>query len=164
MARALRRLAEQTHPGFPVTVYYAFKQSETRRDGGTASTGWETFLDATIRSGFAITGTWPMRTELAHRMIGRGTNALASSIVLVCRRRPVDAPLATRREFLTALRAELPQALQLLQSGNIAPVDLAQAAIGPGMAVYTRYGRFRRGVFRAPGANLNFGTDRGTSG
>ena len=141
MTRALRRLAEQAHPGFPVTVYYAFKQSETKRDTGTASTGWETFLDAAIRSGFAITGTWPMRTELANRMIGRGTNALASSIVLACRRRPADAPLATRREFLTALRAELPKAIHLLQSGNIAPVDLAQAAIGPGMAVYTRYGK-----------------------
>ena len=142
MTRALRRLAEQAHPAFPVTVYYAFKQSETKRRTGTSSTGWETFLDAAIRSGFAITGTWPIRTELANRMIGRGTNALASSIVLVCRRRPPDAPLATRREFLTALRSELPRALHLLQSGNIAPVDLAQAAIGPGMAVYTRYGMF----------------------
>ena len=144
MTRALRRLALQTHPGFPITIYYAFKQSETRGRQGTASTGWETFLQAVISSGFAITGTWPIRTELANRMIGRGANALASSIVLVCRRRPSDAPLATRREFLTALRAELPPALHLLQSGNIAPVDLAQAAIGPGMAVYTRYGRVPR--------------------
>ena len=141
MTRALRRLAEQAHPGFPITVYYAFKQSETKGDTGTASTGWETFLDAAIRSGLAITGTWPMRTELANRMIGRGANALASSIVLVCRKRPQDAPLATRREFLTALRTELPPALRLLQTGNIAPVDLAQAAIGPGMAIYTRYGK-----------------------
>ena len=141
MRRVLSGLAMQTHPGFPITVYYAFKQSETRRGKGMASTGWETFLEAVIRSGLAITGTWPIRTELANRMIGRGTNALASSIVLVCRRRPADAPLATRREFLTALRAELPPALHLLQSGNIAPVDLAQAAIGPGMAIYTRYGK-----------------------
>ena len=141
MTRALHRLAEQAHPAFPVSVYYAFKQSETKGDAGTSSTGWETFLDAAMRSGFAITGTWPIRTELANRMVGRGTNALASSIVLVCRRRPADAPLATRREFLTALRAELPKAIHLLQSGNIAPVDLAQAAIGPGMAVYTRYGK-----------------------
>ena len=94
-----------------------------------------------IRSGFAITGTWPMRTELGNRMIGMGTNALASSIVLVCRQREASAPTATRREFLTALRSELPKALRLLQTGNIAPVDLAQAAIGPGMAVYTRYGK-----------------------
>ena len=141
MTKALHGLAVQAHSGFPVTIYYAFKQSERNRRAGIASTGWETFLEAVIRSGFAITGTWPMRTELANRMIGRGTNALASSIVLVCRRRPADAPLATRREFLTALRTELPPALRLLQTGNIAPVDLAQAAIGPGMAIYTRYGR-----------------------
>ena len=139
MSRAMRRLAEQAHPGFPVTIYYAFKQAERKGDTGIASTGWETFLDAVIRSGFAITGTWPMRTELGNRMIGMGTNALASSIVLVCRARLADAPVATRREYLTALRFELPQALRLLQTGNVAPVDLAQVAIGPGMAVYTRY-------------------------
>ena len=138
MTQAIRRLAEQAHPGFPVTIYYAFKQSETKGDSGTASTGWETFLDAVIQSGFAITGTWPMRTERVHGLKGT-TNALASSVVLVCRRRPADAPAATRRQFLTALRSDLPEALRLLQSGNIAPVDLAQAAIGPCMAVYTRY-------------------------
>ena len=141
MTQALRRLAEQSHPGFPVTIYYAFKQSETKAESGTASTGWETFLDAVIRSGFALTGTWPMHTERGGRSIGIGTNALASSIVLVCRRRPTQAPATTRRECVTALRAELPPALRLLQTGNIAPVDLAQAAIGPGMAVYTRYGQ-----------------------
>ncbi len=141
MTEALHQLSTQAHPGFPATIFYAFKQAETKGDGGTASTGWETFLDAVIRSGFAITGTWPMRTENRTRLVGMGTNALASSIILVCRRRPPDAPTATRREFLTALRAELPAALRLLQSGNIAPVDLAQAAIGSGMAVYTRYGR-----------------------
>ena len=142
MTQAMRRLAAQSHAGFPVTIYYAFKQSETSKgDGGSASTGWETFLDAVIRAGLGITGTWPVRTERSGRTIGIGTNALASSIVLVCRRRPPDAPLATRREFLTALRSELPKALQPLQAANIAPVDLAQAAIGPGMAIYTRYGR-----------------------
>ena len=141
MTQALRRVAEQAHPGFPVTIYYAFKQSETQRESGTASTGWETFLDAVIRSGFAITGTWPMRTERGARSISIGVNALASSIVLVCRRRPSEAPAATRRELLTALRSELPHALRLLQTGNVAPVDLAQAAIGPGMAVYTRYAK-----------------------
>ena len=141
MTRAMQRLAEQTHPGFPVTIYYAFKQSERKGDSGVTRTGWETFLDAVIRSGFAITGTWPMRTELGNRMIGMGANALASSIVLVCRKRPADASLATRRQFVTALKTELPAALVRLQSGNIAPVDLAQAAIGPGMAVYTRYAR-----------------------
>ena len=139
MTGAIRRLSKQSHPVFPITIYYAFKQSETKGNFGTSSTGWETFLDAVIRSGFAITGTWPMRTERPGRMIETGTNALASSIVLVCRRRPADAPAATRRECVTALRAELPPALRLLQTGNVAPVDLAQAAIGPGMAVYTRY-------------------------
>ena len=141
MTLALRRLAEQAHPGFPVTVYYAFKQSESRDTSGARRTGWETFLEAVIRSGFAVTGTWPVRTELANKIIGINANILASSIVLVCRRRPDDAPTATRREFLTALRSELPRALRLLQTGNVAPVDLAQAAIGPGMAVYTRHAR-----------------------
>ena len=158
MTQAMHRLAEQTHPAFPVTIYYAFKQQEVREEkreksnaldpeshssllSPHASTGWETFLDAVIRSGFAISGTWPMRTELGNRMIGSGTNALASSIVLVCRPRPANAPTATRREFVAALKAELPPALAELQKANIAPVDLAQAAIGPGMAVYTRYAK-----------------------
>jgi putative DNA methylase len=139
MTQAMHRLAEQAHPAFPVTIYYAFKQSENESDEVTASTGWETFLDAVIRAGFAVSGTWPMRTERGARSIGIGTNALASSIVLVCRPRPASAPTATRREFVSALKAELPQALAHLQRGNIAPVDLAQAAIGPGMAVYTRF-------------------------
>ena len=141
MTKAMHRLAEQIHPGFPVSIYYAFKQSETKGDTGTSSTGWETFLAAVIQSGFSVTGTWPMRTERGGRMIGIGTNALASSIVLVCRKRPTDAPLSTRREFVAELRDELPTALTNLQSGNIAPVDLAQAAIGPGMAVYTSYAK-----------------------
>ena len=141
MTRALHRLAEETHPGFPVTIYYAFKQSETKGTTGTASTGWETFLDAVIRSGFMITGTWPIRTERGARSTSIGTNALASSIVLVCRQRPADAHLATRREFVNALKTGLPAALTHLQRSNIAPVDLAQAAIGPGMAIYTRYGK-----------------------
>jgi len=139
MTRAMHRLAEQGHPTFPVTIYYAFKQSEAKRAAGIASTGWDTFLDAVIRAGLAITGTWPMRTELGNRMTGMGTNALASSIVLVCRPRASDLPAVTRREFAAALKAELSDALKLLQRGNIAPVDLAQAAIGPGMAIYTRY-------------------------
>ncbi|MDQ2104425.1 DUF1156 domain-containing protein [Azospirillum isscasi] len=139
MTAAMHRLAEQAHPAFAVTIYYAFKQSETASDTGTASTGWETFLDAVIRAGFAISGTWPMRTERDARSIGIGTNALASSIILVCRQRPDNAPTATKREFRNALKAELPAALAHLQRGNIAPVDLAQSAIGPGMAVYTRY-------------------------
>ena len=141
MTQAMHRLAAQAHPAFPVTIYYAFKQAESDGADGTTNTGWDTFLAAVIKAGFAISGTWPMRTELGNRMIGSGTNALASSIVLVCRKRAIDAPTATRREFGSALKAELPDALIHLQHGNIAPVDLAQAAIGPGMAVYTRYAR-----------------------
>ena len=141
MTQAMQRLAEQSHPAFPVTIYYAFKQAENDSINGTASTGWDTFLEAVIRAGFSVTGTWPMRTELGNRMIGSGTNALASSIILVCRKRESDAKTVTRREFLTALKSELPAALAHLQRGNIAPVDLAQSAIGPGMAVYTRYVR-----------------------
>jgi putative DNA methylase len=139
MTQAMHRLAKQAHPAFPVTIYYAFKQSETG-SAGTASTGWETFLDAVIRAGFCLTGTWPIRTE-RDQGLKTGTNVLASSIVLVCRPRAEDARTVTRREFVTALKAELPTALANLQRGNIAPVDLAQAAIGPGMAVYTRYAK-----------------------
>ena len=141
MTEVLCRLSEQSHPGFPITIYYAFKQSENRNDTGTTSTGWETFLEAVILAGLSIGGTWPVRTELKSRSIAIGTNALASSVILVCRRRPGDASVAARREFLTTLRSELPHRLRLLQSGNIAPVDLAQAAIGPGMAVFTRYAK-----------------------
>jgi len=141
MTQAMHRLVEQAHPAFPVTIYYAFKQSETETAEGTSSTGWETFLDAVIRAGFGISGTWPMRTEKSSRTIGIGANALASSIVLVCRQRVDTASTATRREFVAALKSELPVALHHLQEGNIAPVDLAQAAIGPGMAVYTRFSR-----------------------
>ena len=141
MTDAMRCLAEQAHSGIPVTIYYAFKQSETKGDAGISSTGWETFLDAVIHAGFTITGTWPMRTESSGRIRAIGSNALATSIVLVCRQRPTAAPMATRREFVAALRTELPTALAHLQSGNIAPVDLAQAAIGPGMAVFTRYAK-----------------------
>jgi putative DNA methylase len=141
MTSAIRQLASQSHPGFPVTIYYAFKQSESESDSGTASTGWETFLEAVISAQFGVTGTWPMRTELANRMRANDSNALASSIILVCRPRAKDAPTTTRREFVSALQRELPAALRNLQAGNIAPVDLAQAAIGPGMAVFTRYSR-----------------------
>ncbi|MHB9060121.1 MAG: DUF1156 domain-containing protein [Desulfobacteria bacterium] len=141
MTQAMHSLTEQAHPAFPVTIYYAFKQSETEIESGTASTGWETFLNAVIRAGFALVGTWPIRTEKPGRVVENDSNALASSIVLVCRPRAVDALTATRREFLAALKAELPVALAHLQRGNIAPVDLAQAAIGPGMAVYTLYSK-----------------------
>jgi putative DNA methylase len=140
MTRAMHRLAEQAHPAFPVTIYYAFKQSESEGDEGTTNTGWDTFLAAVIEAGFAISGTWPVRTEKTKGLKG-DVNALASSIVLVCRKRSSTASTTTRREFITALKGELPQALAHLQRGNIAPVDLAQAAIGPGMAVYTRYAK-----------------------
>jgi len=142
MTQAMHRLAEQSHPAFPVTIYYAFKQSETAQDG-TASTGWETFLEAVLRAGFAITGTWPLRTENASRMVGQGTNALASSIVLVCRQRAADAPVVSRREFLRELNATLPEALAEMTRGGVnspvAPVDLSQAIIGPGMAIFSQY-------------------------
>ncbi len=151
MTQAMHRLADQSHPAFPVTIYYAFKQAESDDEAGTASTGWDTFLAAVIEAGFAISGTWPMRTERGARTIGIGTNALASSIILVCRPRAATAPTATRREFVTAIKAELPVALAHLQRGNIAPVDLAQAAIGPGMAVYTRYTK----VLDAEGKSLS---------
>lgn len=141
MTQAMHRLAEQAHPAFPVTIYYAFKQAESDGAEGTTNTGWDTFLAAVIQAGFAISGTWPMRTERGSRSIGIGANALASSIILVCRQRAANAPTATRRDFVAALKAELPLALAHLQRGNIAPVDLAQAAIGPGMAVYTRYAK-----------------------
>ena len=140
MTQAMQRLAERSHPTLPITIYYAFKQSEKKGEGLT-STGWETFLDAAISVGFTITGTWPVRTERGARALAIGTNALASSIVLVCRPRPADAPMATRREFVDALKEELPAALRTMQAGSIAPVDLAQAAIGPGMAVFSRYAR-----------------------
>ncbi len=147
MRRAIAQITLQSHPSLPVTIYYAFKQSEKKKgEAGRASTGWETFLEAVMQSGIAVTGTLPMRTERSARPNSIGTNALASSIVLVGRRRPSDAPLATRRQFTGDLRSRLPSALRLLQSGNIAPVDLAQAAIGSGMAVYTRYGQLRLAV------------------
>lgn len=141
MTKAMNRLAEQAHPAFPVTIYYAFKQSESDGDDGTTNTGWDSFLAAVIEAGFAITGTLPMRTERGARSIGIGTNALASSIILVCRQRAAEDATVTRRQFIAALKTELPSALIHLQRGNIAPVDLAQAAIGPGMAVYTRYAK-----------------------
>ena len=137
----MHRLAEQAHPAFPVTIYYAFKQSEKEGVDGTVSTGWDTFLAAVIEAGFSISGTWPIRSELTNKLIGTNANMLASSIVLVCNKRSDTALTATRREFIVALKEELPQALAHLQAGNIAPVDLAQAAIGPGMAVYTRFGK-----------------------
>lgn len=141
MLHTCQQIYQYAREDILVTIYYAYKQSDTDEDSKTASTGWETMLSAIIRAGFAITGTWPMRTEMANRSIASGTNALASSIVLVCRKRPADAPQTTRRGFIAELKRELHPALQKLQRSNIAPVDLAQSAIGPGMGVYSRYGR-----------------------
>ncbi len=138
MLNTCKQIYEYAREDVPVTIYYAYKQSDTENDQ-TASTGWETMLASIIKAGFAITGTWPMRTEMAVRQIASGTNALASSIVLVCRKRPKDAQGCTRRNFLAELRRELRPALQKLQSSNIAPVDLAQSAIGPGMGVFSKY-------------------------
>ncbi len=147
--KVFHQVRKSAHPDYPFTVYYAFKQtesddedSENETDSSSiASTGWETILEALIQSSFAITGTVPLRTELANRMRGQGSNALASSIVLVCRPRPDNATSTTRRQFLNELKRELPDALKKLQQGNIAPVDLAQASIGPGMAVYSKYAK-----------------------
>ncbi len=139
MIESMSAILSQLHPAFSVTVYYAFKQSESISEG-TSSTGWEIFLEAVIKSGFMITGTWPIRTEMKSRSLARAeNNALASSIVLVCRKRDFNAPATTRKQFIAELKAELPKALAELQKSSIAPVDLAQASIGPGMAIYTRY-------------------------
>ena len=157
MTQAIRHLAEQAHPAFPVTIYYAFKQSETKKDEGTSSTGWETFLAAVLEAGFAITGTWPMRTELVGNL-KKTVNALASSIVLVCRKREADAPVIGRREFLRELNEVLPVAFEEMTRGGVnspvAPVDLSQAIIGPGMAVFSQY----RAVLEADGTPMSIRT------
>ena len=144
---AFARMREAAHPDFPLTVYYAFKQSETTNEHGEASTGWETMLSGLIDAGFQVNGTWPMRSELANRMIARDANALASSVVLVCRPRDEAAGSISRMAFLRELRQVLPQAIRAMQSinpdsayiTNIAPVDFAQAVIGPGMGVFSKY-------------------------
>jgi putative DNA methylase len=135
------RARAQQRPDVPMTVFYAFKQSETDGTDGTASTGWETLLEGMLSAGLMVTATWPMRTELGNRILGQDVNALASSIVLACRTRPDGAGVTDRAGFLAALRAELPAELALLQQAAIAPVDLAQASIGPGMALFSRYAK-----------------------
>ena len=153
MTEAARSLARQAHPAYPITIYYAYKQSSRTSEGGSVSTGWETFLDALHGAGLSIAGTWPLRTEGAGRMLASGTNALASSIVLSCRPLPQDAPTTTRGAFLSELQEELPQAVQRMREGNIAPVDLAQASIGPGMRIFTSYAK----VLTAAGESLTMG-------
>lgn len=161
--KTFQNIKQATDSSYPITIYYAFKQSEDNDDDSSddevidrsrVSTGWETMLEGLMSNGFEITGTWPMRTERSARSVGIGTNALASSIVLVCRPRPENAPTATRREFLAALKRELPAALRELQKGNIAPVDLAQAAIGPGMAIFSRH----KAVLEADGTPMRVRT------
>lgn len=143
MTQAMTNIVKHAHPSFPVTIYYAFKQSETVEQDGTNNTGWETFLQAVIDAGFSVNGTWPMRTELATKAIGHNANILASSIILVCRKRDLNAPIISRREFLRELNATLPDALDEMTRGGVnspvAPVDLSQAIIGPGMAIFSKY-------------------------
>lgn len=140
--KVFARMREGARGDVPLTVYYAYKQQDTR-DAGTSSTGWHTLLDGLMSAGWEITATWPFRTEMKTRMIASGTNALASSIVLACRPRREDAPTTTRRAFVRELKRELPESLRALMQATIAPVDLAQAAIGPGIAVYSRYSLVR---------------------
>lgn len=136
------RIRQGAAPSIPLTIYYAYKQQDAAADG-TTSTGWHTLLDGLISTGWEITATWPVRSELSNRMLSQGTNALASSIVLACRPRPENAESTTRRGFVARLKSELPEALRTLMQGGIAPVDLAQAAIGPGISVFSRYSSVR---------------------
>ncbi len=160
LSKTFHNIRKYQNKDFPLTVYYAFKQTEDDNNDEDysgniiASTGWETMLEAILKAGFSIDGTWPMRTELSNRSVGLGTNALASSIVLVCRPRPEDARQTTRRDFLNELKRELPVSLKNLEQGNIAPVDLAQASIGPGMAIFSKYSR----VLEADGSAMKVRT------
>ena len=142
MSEVMNHIAKQSHPGIPTTIYYAFRQSETGNKG-TSSTGWETFLEAVIGAGFNITGTWPVRTELIGNL-KKKNNALASSIVLVCRKRNSTSKTISRREFQREMRDILPESLETMIGGKggaspIAPVDLAQSAIGPGVGIFSKY-------------------------
>jgi putative DNA methylase len=157
ISAAFRIMRDAQSPGLPLTVIYAFKQAEDADGEGIASTGWETMLEGLLGAGLSVHGTWPLRSEMATRNVGRGTNALASSVALVCRPRSATAALATRKDFLAALKAALPNALRHLQQGSIAPVDLAQAAIGPGMAVFSRYSE----VVEADGSAMSVRTALG---
>jgi putative DNA methylase len=138
MRAAIHQMASTSSSDFPATIYYAFKQSEIQAEG-ISSTGWATFLQAIMEAGYSVVGTWPMRTEMSSRMMASGTNALANSVVLVCRKREAEADTITRAEFIRALKRELPSAIGELQAANIAPADMPQSAIGPGMGVFSRY-------------------------
>jgi putative DNA methylase len=160
MSEAMKNISSQAHPAIPLTIYYAFKQSETSTKEGTSSPGWETFLEAVINSGMSIVGTWPLRSEQEFRMMGIGMNALASSIVLVCRKRSTDSPTILRREFIRELNVVLPEALDEMTKGAdgerspVAPVDLSQAIIGPGMSVFSKY----TAVLEADGSSMSVRT------
>lgn len=158
MSEVFKNIIEKCHPAYPITIYYAFKQSETKSNEGTSSTGWETFLEAVLASGLCITGTWPMRTELGNRIIGSGTNVLASSIVLVCRKRDDSSSTISRRDFLRELNRTMPEAIEELANGQkdsvVAPVDLSQAVIGPGMAIFSKYSA----VLEADGSKMTVKT------
>ena len=140
MGKALSNMHSSSRENFPVTIYYAFKQAEVAQEGLT-SPGWATFLQAVFDAGYVVDGTWPVRTENASRMRSQGSNVLASSIVLVCHKRPTEAPIITRREFVARLREVLPSALSDIRAGGVGPVDMAQAALGPGMGVFTAASR-----------------------
>lgn len=157
MLETFKQVYNFAYEAAPVTIFYAYKQADSEikeENSSIASTGWETMLMALIRADFVITGTWPMRTEMSGRTLARDTNALASSIVLVCRKRDENAGIITRREFINQLKRELKPALTKLQQSNIAPVDMAQAAIGPGMGVYSRYAQ----VLEADGTPMSVRT------
>jgi len=138
MSAAIKNMASHCRSDFPVTIYYAFKQSEIEQEG-VSSSGWATFIEAILSSGFSVVGTWPVRTEKPGRMVAVGTNALANSVVLVCRKKVSSAEIATRADFIRALKRELPPAIAELQAASVAPADMPQSAIGPGMGVFSRY-------------------------
>lgn len=138
MSQAIKNMAENSDPNFPAAIYYAFKQSDIEAEG-VSSTGWATFISAVIDAGFSVVGTWPVRTEKPGRLVSVGTNALANSVVLVCRKRGDSAETITRAEFIRALKRELPDAIAELQAANVSPADMPQSAIGPGMGVFSRY-------------------------
>ena len=153
MTAAISSLAVQSSSDFPATIYYAFKQSEIEKEG-LSSTGWSTFLQAIISAGYAIVGTWPVRTERAARTIATGNNALANSVVLVCRKKDATAEIVTRAEFIRNLKRELPPAIAELQAANVSPADMPQSAIGPGMGVFSRY----KGVLEADDSSMSVKT------
>lgn len=138
MTKTITSMAKTSSDTVPATIYYAFKQSEVEQEG-ISSTGWSTFLSAVVAAGYSVVGTWPIRTEKPGRMRAVGSNALANSVVLVCRKKDATAEVVTRAEFIRALKRELPPSISELQAANIAPADMPQSAIGPGMGVFSRY-------------------------